>query len=148
MRRLPAIRRGASRNAFPNRVWEREKGSSHDYKMFKQEFPSSQFGFSPIKIAVDLGYQGIQKNYPSALQISIPHKKQKKSKANPNPSLTRKQKAQNKKLASKRVIVEHAIGGMKAFQILSTKFRNRQTKNWVDEVIFQVAGLWNLKILY
>jgi len=37
---------------------------------------------------------------------------------------------------------------MKAFQILSTKFRNRKAKNLVDEVIFQVAGLWNLKILY
>ncbi|MCK5525246.1 MAG: hypothetical protein KAI83_19125 [Thiomargarita sp.] len=49
-------------------------------------------------------------------------------------------------MASKRVVVEHAIGGMKSFQILSTKFRNRITKNWVDEVIFQVAGLWNLKI--
>ncbi len=57
----------------------------------------------------------------------------KKSKKNPNPSLTRKQKAQNKKMASKRVVVEHAIGGMKSFQILSTKFRNRITKNLVDE---------------
>ncbi len=47
------------------------KGSSHDYKMFKQEFPSSQFGFSPFKIAVDLGYQGIKKDYPSALPIFI-----------------------------------------------------------------------------
>ncbi|RKZ36962.1 MAG: hypothetical protein DRQ49_17010 [Gammaproteobacteria bacterium] len=116
--------------------------------MFKQEFPSSQLRFSKVKIAVDLAYQGIQKDYPLASSIFIPHKKPKKSKANPNPSLTRKQKTQNKKIASKRVIVEHAIGGMKAFQILSTKFRNRKAKNLVDEVIFQVAGLWNLKILY
>jgi len=29
---------------------------------------------------------------------------------------------------------------------LSTKFRNR-AKNFADEIIFQVAGLWNLKIL-
>jgi hypothetical protein len=44
-------------------------------------------------------------------------------------------------MASKRVIVEHAIGFITAFQILSTptKFRNSITKNWVDEVIFQVA---------
>jgi hypothetical protein len=38
-------------------------------------------------------------------------------------------------MASKRVVVEHAIGGMKTFQILSTKFRNRLTKNlgwWSD----------------
>lgn len=77
------------------------KGSSHDYKMFKQEFPSSQLRFSSVKIAVDLAYQGIQKDYPLASSIFIPHKKPKKSKANPNPSLIRKQKTQNKKIASK-----------------------------------------------
>ena len=122
------------------------KGSLHDDKIFKKELPPSRLDFSEVKIAVDLGYQGIKKDYSSARQISIPNKKPRKSKENPNPSLTRKQKAQNKKMASKRVVVEHAIGGMKAFQILSAKFRNNMTKNWVDEVIFQVAGLWNLKI--
>jgi hypothetical protein len=85
-------------------------------------------------------------DYSEARHISIPNKKPKKSKKNPNPSLTRKQKTQNKKMASKRVVVEHASVSMKAFQILSTKFRRCVTKNWVDEVIFQVAGLWNLKI--
>jgi len=120
--------------------------SLHDYKMFKKELPPSQLDFSQVKIAVDLGYQGIKKDYSSARHISIPKSIPKKSKKNPNTSLTRKQKAQNKVMASKRVIVEHAIGGMKAFQILSAKFRHHRTKNWVDEVIFQVAGLWNLKI--
>ena len=103
------------------------KGSSHDYKIFKKELSPSQFSFSQVKIAVDLGYQGIKKDYSSARQISIPNKKPRKSKENPNPSLTRKQKAQNKKMASKRVVVEHAIGGMKTFQILSAKFRNNMT---------------------
>lgn len=114
--------------------------------MFKKELPSSKLSLSQVKIAVDLGYQGIKNDYSEARHISIPNKKPRKSPKNPNPSLTREQKAQNQKMASKRVVVEHAIGGMKAFQILSTKFRNRITKNWVDEVIFQVAGLWNLKI--
>jgi hypothetical protein len=104
----------------------------------------TQFCFPQVKIAVDLGYQGIKKDYSYKRHISIPNKKPKKSKKNPNPSLTRKQKAQNNGFF--RVVVDHAIGGMKAFQILSTKFRHCVTKNWVDEVIFQVAGLWNLKI--
>jgi len=98
-------------------------------------------------VYVDLGYQGIKKDYASAQNIHIPNKKQKKSKDNPKPSLTRKQKKENKQIGSKRVVVEHAIGGMKAFHILSTKFRNR-AQNLVDDVFFQVAGLWNLKILY
>jgi len=34
---------------------------------------------------------------------------------------------------------------MKAFNILSTRFRNRKD-NMADEVAFLVAGLWNLKI--
>lgn len=123
-------------------------GSTHDYKMFKTEFSPSQPWFSQVKIAVDLGYQGIKTDYFSAKHISIPHKKPKKSKNNQNPSLTRKQKAQNRQMASKRVVVEHAIGGMKDFHILSSKFRNRVTKNWINDVIFQIAGLWNLKILY
>ena len=82
------------------------KGSSHDYKIFKKELPPSRLDFESVKIAVDLGYQGIKKDYSSAQQISIPNKKPRKSKENPNPSLTRKQKAQNKKMASKRVVVE------------------------------------------
>jgi len=122
------------------------KGSLHDYKMLSSELPPSRLDFESVKIAVDLGYQGIKKDYSSARHISIPKSIPKKSKKNPNTSLTRKQKAQNKTMASKRVVVEHAIGGMKAFQILSAKFRRHRTKNWVDEVIFQVAGLWNLKI--
>jgi hypothetical protein len=128
---------------FLGRTFE---GSTHDYKMFQKEFSPSKSWFSNISVCVDLGYQGIKTDYSSAQNIHIPNKKPKKSINNPNPSLSRKQKAENKKIGSKRVIVEHAIGGMKAFHILSRTFRNR-TKNMVNEVIFQVAGLWNLKIL-
>jgi len=42
------------------------------------------------------------------------------------------------------VVVEQAIGGMKTFKILANKVRNR-LKNFADEAIFLVAGLWNLK---
>ena len=64
------------------------KGSSHDYQIFKKELPPSQFCFPQVKIAVDLGYQGIKNDYSEAQHISIPNKKPKKSKKNPNPSLT------------------------------------------------------------
>lgn len=96
---------------------------------------------------MDLGYQGIKKDYSDTQHIHIPNKITRKSSKNPNPFLTREQKTENKQIGSKRVVVEHAIGGMKAFHILSTRFRNR-AKNLVDDVFYQVAGLWNLKILY
>jgi hypothetical protein len=120
-------------------------GSTHDYKMLKNELSPKKDWFSNVNVSVDLGYQGIKKDYSSSQNINIPHKKPRTSKKNPNPSLTKKQKTENKQMGAKRVVVEHAIGGMKAFQILTTKFRNR-TKGMVNEVIFQVSGLWNLKI--
>ena len=120
-------------------------GRTHDYKMFKKEFSPKKDWFRKINVAVDLGYQGIKKDYRTSYNINIPHKKPRKSSKHPNPSLTRKQKSENKKVSSRRVVVEHAIGGMKAFKILSSQFRNK-TKNLADEAIYIVAGLWNLKI--
>lgn len=106
-------------------------GSTHDYKMFKTEFSPSKPWFSNIKVGVDLGYQGIKNDYFDSQHIYIPNKKPRKSKNNPNPSLTKEQKQENKTIASKRIVVEHAIGGMKSFHILSTRFRNR-AKNFAD----------------
>lgn len=120
-------------------------GSTHDYKMFKKEFSPSKSWFPNISVCVVLGYQGIKKDYSDAQHIQIPNKKPRKSSKNPKPSLSREQKKENKKMGSKRVVVEHAIGFITAFHILSTKFRNR-ARNLVDDVFFQVAGLWNLKI--
>ena len=80
--------------------------------MFKKELPPSRLDFESVKIAVELGYQGIKKDYSSARHIFIPNKKSQKSKKNPNTFFTRKKKAQNKIMASKRVIVEHAIASV------------------------------------
>lgn len=122
-------------------------GSVHDYRLFKREFDPNEDWFKTVVGWLDLGYQGIKSDYKSPEHIHIPHKKPKKSKSNPTPSLTHKQKQENKYIGSKRVAVEHAIGGIKIFHILTIKFRNR-TKNFVDEVIYLVTGLWNLKKSY
>lgn len=119
-------------------------GSRHDYPLLKEEFKPEKDWFRSVKVAVDLGYQGIKSDYLSPENISLPHKKPKKSKQNTNPLLTRIQKQENKEIRRNRVAVEHAIGGMKTFNILANKFRNR-LKNFADEAIFLVAGLWNLK---
>jgi len=122
-------------------------GSIHDYRLFKNEFNPNEDWFKSVEGWFDLGYQGIKTDYQSPENIHIPHKKPKKSKTNPNPSLTHKQKQENQYIGSKRVAVEHAIGGIKIFHILTTKFRNR-AKDFVDNVVFLVTGLWNLKNSY
>jgi hypothetical protein len=126
-------------------------GRIHDYRRFKEEFPLDSLDedglvrwFRQFKRWVDLGYLGIQKD-DDAIEINIPHKNPRKSKANPNPTLTREQKEENRALSRVRVVVEHAIGGMKRFAILTQTFRNR-TDTFVDTVALIGAGLWNWKL--
>src|SRR6266700_6515835 len=61
--------------------------------------------------------------------------------------LSAEQKAANKVLSQVRIFVEHAIGGMKHYNILVHAFRNR-IKNFEDDVIGVCAGLWNLVLSY
>ena len=60
--------------------------------------------------------------------------------------MTSEQKEYNKELSSLRRLVEHAIGGMKRFNILVQAFRNRKP-NFIDDVIVLCAGLWNLNVI-
>jgi hypothetical protein len=126
-------------------------GRRHDYGQLKEEFPlddQTQDGlvrwFQMFKLWVDLGYVGIQKDY-DAMEIKIPHKKPRKSNANPNPTLSVEQKEENCELSRVRVVVEHAIGGIKRFAVLTQRFRNRKD-TFVDTVAVIGAGLWNWKL--
>src|SRR5215813_11304831 len=121
-------------------------GHNHDYTMLKQEFPPEVDWFKDIHVRVDLGYQGMQSDYHLD-QLDIPHKKPRKSKKNPHPELSAVQKAVNKALSQVRIFVEHAIGGMKRYNILVHDFRNRK-ENFEDDVIGVCAGLWNLILSY
>jgi len=58
--------------------------------------------------------------------------------------LTRQQKRENRQIGRVRVLVEHAIGGMKVFRVLTIRLRN-YLKHLADDFIFATAGLWNLK---
>lgn len=112
--------------------------------MFKKEFNPKLDWFSNFNILIDLGYKGFDKNYKTK-QIEIPHKKPNKSKNNPTPELTQKQKDENKEMSKKRVIVENVIGGMKRFRCISDRYRNH-TPKLKDLFIFLAAGLWNFNI--
>jgi hypothetical protein len=61
-------------------------GSQHDYSILKEELDPKTDGFASTEASVDLGYQGIKKDYSSAEHIHIPYKKPRKSKKNPDPN--------------------------------------------------------------
>ena len=107
--------------------------------MLKEEFPPDENCFANFNIKVDLGYLGITKDY-SYKSICIPHKNTKK-----NP-LTAAQKLSNKAMASERVIVEHSIGGMKHYRILSDRLRLHDF-DFYDVILGVCAGLWNYFLL-
>jgi DDE superfamily endonuclease len=121
-------------------------GHHHDYTMLKQEFPPEVEWFADLHIRVDLGYLGIKSDYRGE-QIDIPTKKPRKSQKNPNPPWSDAQKIANKILSQVRVFIEHAIGGMKRYNILVHTFRNR-IEHFEDDVIGVCAGLWNLVLSY
>jgi len=111
-------------------------GKKHDYDMFKKNGPPP---IPPeVEIGVDLGYQGIEKDYPD-MNVNIPVKKPK------GKEFTKKQKRQNKKLRKERVIVEHTISKMKKFRIMGEEFRNRLTR--YDRMTSIICGLVNFTVL-
>jgi DDE superfamily endonuclease len=121
-------------------------GHNHDYLMLKQELPPELDWFTDLNVRVDLGYLGIKSDYRGD-QIAIPTKKPRKSQKTPNPQWSDEQKAANKALSQIRIFIEHAIGGMKRYNILVHAFRNR-LENFEDDVIGVCAGLWNFVLSY
>jgi hypothetical protein len=86
-----------------------------------------------IPVMSDTAFIGEARVHPNIL---IPKKKTKK-----NP-LTEDEKEMNKLISSYRVIVEHAIGGIKRYRCMSEKLRNH--KAFIDDTfILLSAGLWN-----
>lgn len=115
------------------------RGTNHDYGIFKKEFPTSMAkNMEPFQIHVDLGYLGIEKDYPF-LKVFIPDKKP------PKKQLSEEQKKSNTVKSSQRVKVENAIGGMKRYRFLSDRLRCRNTK-FYSKIAGVAAGLWNFNL--
>jgi hypothetical protein len=111
------------------------EGKSHDFSLLKNEFETDKSWFNLFNIYVDLGYLGFLNEY-KCQKLFIPHKKSK------NKPLTENQKAENKQLSSKRVIVEHSFAGLKRFRILSDRLRLHRI-DFYDDILGVCAGLWN-----
>ena len=111
------------------------KGSQHDYQMLKDWDIMNQLPNTLVTL-VDLGFQGIRTDFPEHQKILIPQKKPKKR------ELNEIQKAQNTALSSLRVVVEHAIGGIKRLKSLTDTYRNRK-EHFDDQLMMIGCGIWN-----
>lgn len=109
-------------------------GKTHDFTMLKQCAPPKYIPLT-VRQRVDLGFKGYCKQYPNH-RVSIPVRKPRTREL----SLTVKE--QNARKSRIRVLVEHAIGGIKRFRITTDVFRNR-IKDFDDTAMLISSGLWN-----
>jgi hypothetical protein len=112
-----------------------KKGRRHDYDIYKENHPLTP---KQVVNVVDLGYLGIEKDFPQQLS-SIPHRKKR------NMRLSPEQKEYNQDHSQKRIVIEHTICRLKKYRILSDIFRNKVRKyNQISDI---VSGLVNYRIM-
>jgi len=85
--------------------------------MIKDEFdPQSGDWFRNKKVWIDLGYLGFDNDFQTD-ELHVPHKsKRRKKETDPRIVYTDEEEADNKVVSSKRIYVEHAIGGIKRYR--------------------------------
>jgi hypothetical protein len=88
------------------------KGSVHDFKVYKDSIGSSVSNSIPID--ADLGYLGIEAYHANSF---IPIKSSK------NHQLNKEEKAYNKKLARRRVVIEHINAKIKTYKSMAYPYR-------------------------
>jgi len=113
-------------------------GTSQDYGIFKQVFPPETAWFEDYEVLLDLGFYGFEGTY-KCRKLKMPNKRQKKK------ELPEEQKEENRILAAERVVVEHSIGGLKRYRILSDRLRMKNYDLY-DDILGICAGLWNYTI--
>lgn len=107
------------------------EGSMHDKSIFDELVIDTQ-GFN---LLLDLGFQGAEKDCPSAI---LPYKKPK------NKELSELQKSINKGISKERVLIENVFASMKRLKIISYKIRLRSCQDR-HRVIMLAAGIHNLR---
>lgn len=119
-----------SRKGRITHVSKPRPGSIHDFRLHKEEPPIHK----DTRAFVDSGYQGLDKLHA---QTELPYK------ATKTKPLDEEEKEYNRGLSRLRVVVEHVIGDMKVFRILSERYRNKRKRYGVKFKI--IAGIVNLK---
>ena len=105
-------------------------GSTHDFKIHKQEPPLKK----RVRGYMDSAYQGIEEFH---LNAEIPFKKPKGG------DLDEEEKLYNTALSRVRVKVENVLAQIKVFRILADRFRNKRRRYSIKFKI--IAGIVNLK---
>jgi hypothetical protein len=91
-----------------------------------------------VQVHLDLGFLGVPKERPEGT-FSIPDKKPK------GRPLSDDAKASNRAKARRRVLVEHALGGVKRFRAVTDVLRNALDV-FADRLMIVACGLWNLHV--
>lgn len=115
-----------------------KSGKNHDFAILKEQVPLDRVP-PGIKKHVDLGFKGIDKQFPGH-KISMPKRKPR------NKDLSEFAVKQNKKKSSIRVSVENALAGVKRLRIVTDVFRNKK-EEFNDQVILIACGLWNYHLM-
>lgn len=118
-------------------VTKQKSGRRHDKRLADKEDIFKQI---PKEVAVmtDTAFTGEDKDHKN---IFIPKKKPR------GRELTFDEKEINKIISSYRVVVEHAIGGIKRYRCMSEKLRNR--KAFIDDTfLILTSGLWNYHLAF
>jgi hypothetical protein len=111
-------------------------GRIHDSKQLRKSGLIEQIP-KDVAIWADKAYpKNLAKNGNT---VMIPHKKPRKG------ELSKEQKAENRVISGLRMVVEHAIGGIKRFRCLTDTLRNKNGDD--DEMIVVASALWNLHLI-
>lgn len=111
---------------------KQKSGRRHDKRLADKEHLLTSLP-KEVALFVDTGFQGAAKLHSYTY---IPKKRRK------GKPLTIAEKEMNRLISSYRVVVEHAIGGIKRYRCVSEKLRNH--KNFIDDTFMLLsAGLWN-----
>ncbi len=119
-----------------NRTEHRQIGKKHDYNIYKKNHPDVP---KDVMSMFDLGFLGVEKDYPAEQKSSLPIKKEK------DHELTADEKEYNKNHSRKRIVIEHAICRIKKYKIINDVFRNRLRR--YDRISDIVSGLVNYRIM-
>ncbi|MDH6353796.1 hypothetical protein M2132_000113 [Dysgonomonas sp. PH5-45] len=109
------------------------EGHVHDKRIVDEQPLSLPTG---ITLWQDTGFIG---HKPENVTIKMPTKKPK------GKGLSDVQKKENRKISSFRILVEHAIGGIKKCRIVKERFRCRKL-GFNDLVMLIACGLHNFRI--
>jgi hypothetical protein len=105
------------------------KGREHDFKVFKR---SGLRLHRDSELLADSGYQGVAKLHAKS---RTPHKRWR------GRVLTQEQRAENKALASERVLAENVIRRLKIFRLLKETYRHRRRRFGLR--LHLLAGVYN-----